>query len=63
MKKSNNYVGIDISKLSFDVAISNSENKYKHYKFSNNQEGFELFSTYLDKLNSICIMEAVVYII
>lgn len=36
MKKSNNYVGIDISKLTFDVAICNSESKYKYFKFTNN---------------------------
>lgn len=58
MKKSNNYVGIDISKLSFDVAICNHENKYKYYKFSNNIEGFELFLKHLNKFNSICVMEA-----
>lgn len=58
MKKSKNYVGIDISKLSFDVAICNSENKYKYYKFTNNEDGFSSLLHLLDRLESICVMEA-----
>ncbi|MFK7002211.1 IS110 family RNA-guided transposase [Flavobacterium oreochromis] len=58
MKKSKNYVGIDISKLSFDVAIYNSKDKYKYYKFSNNQEGFLLLLDVLNSSESICVMEA-----
>ncbi|AXP81546.1 Transposase IS116/IS110/IS902 family protein [Mariniflexile rhizosphaerae] len=58
MKKSKNYVGIDISKLTFDVAICNSESKYKYFKFANNHEGFILFSELLNASESICIMEA-----
>ena len=39
-----NYVGIDVSKLTFDVAIE-SNGKYVHHKFKNNEEGFaKLFS-------------------
>lgn len=58
MKKSNNYVGIDISKLTFDVAIfCNEDRKYKHHKFSNNEEGFNLLLELLT-LESICVMEA-----
>lgn len=58
MKKSNNYVGIDISKLTFDVAISSSEDKYKHFKFTNNYEGFMMFLEHLKVSESICVMEA-----
>lgn len=57
MKKSKNYVGIDISKLSFDVAVCQTS-KYKYYKFSNTTDGFEGFSKLLDKENSVCVMEA-----
>lgn len=58
MKKSNNYVGIDISKLTFDVAICNSESKYKYFKFANNHEGFIMFLELLNASESICVMEA-----
>lgn len=57
MKKSKNYVGIDISKLSFDVAICQKD-KYKYYKFFNNTEGFEEFGKLLDLEESVCVMEA-----
>ena len=57
MKKSNNYVGIDISKLTFDVAVfCNEDSKYKHHKF-NNEEGFNLLLELLT-LENICVMEA-----
>ena len=42
MKNAMNYVGVDISKLSFDVAIANGA-KYAHHKFDNNQAGFTVF--------------------
>ena len=58
MKKSKNYIGIDISKLSFDVAIFNQDGKYEHHKFGNDEEGFNLFSALLDKVEDICVMEA-----
>lgn len=58
MKKSKNYVGIDISKLTFDVAICNSDGKYKYFKFSNNHEGFVMFLELLDESESICVIEA-----
>lgn len=58
MKKSKNYVGIDISKLTFDVAISNQENTYKHHKFSNDAKGFESFKKLLNSEKSVCVMEA-----
>lgn len=58
MKKSKNYVGIDISKLSFDVAIINDKGTYTHYKFSNDQKGFESFRALLNKEADLCVMEA-----
>lgn len=57
MKKSKIYVEIDISKLSFDVAICQT-GKYKYYTFSNTADGFEGFSKLLVKENSVCVMEA-----
>ena len=55
MKKSNNYVGIDISKLTFDVAISSSDGKYKYFKFANNHEGFMMFLERLNDSESIWV--------
>ena len=43
MTKNKNYIGIDISKLSFDVAIKEENEKYSHFKFSNDNEGFIKF--------------------
>lgn len=58
MKKSNNYVEIDISKLTFDVAVfCNEDSKYKHHKFNNNEEGFNLLLELLT-LENICVMDA-----
>jgi transposase len=52
-----NYVGIDISKESFDVAISRNQ-KYDHYKFSNDPSGFRQLVRLLDKTSHWCVMEA-----
>lgn len=41
-----NYVGIDVSKLSFDVFIRESR---AHKQFKNDAAGFDLFSTWLTK--------------
>lgn len=52
------HVGIDISKISFDVAIpAGTKDGYKHLKFSNNAEGFKKFITHLEPM-SHCVMEA-----
>lgn len=56
MEKSFNYVGIDISKLTFDVAL-NYDGKYRHYKFTNDAKGFRQFFKLLD-INHCCVMEA-----
>jgi transposase len=52
-----NYVGIDISKLTFDVAIE-SNGKYVHHKFKNNAEGFAAFFSKLTPDLHCCVMEA-----
>lgn len=57
MTKNKNYIGIDISKLSFDVAIKDNE-KYSHFKFSNDNEGFIKFRELLNQDYAICVMEA-----
>jgi len=56
MEKSFNYVGIDISKLTFDVAI-NCSGKYVHHKFSNDLKGFKQFIKLLGT-EHFCVMEA-----
>tara|TARA_B100001105_G_scaffold64052_1_gene49961 strand:- start:140 stop:1117 length:978 start_codon:yes stop_codon:yes gene_type:complete len=56
MEKSFTYVGIDISKLTFDVAIL-INGKYKHYKFENETTGFKKFLGLLSA-NDCCVMEA-----
>jgi transposase len=40
MQTSEIYVGIDVSKLSFDVAIPSAKS-YSHHQFSNNESGFK----------------------
>ena len=52
-----NYVGIDISKEKFDVAISENES-YKHYVFTNDTIGFKQLIKLLNKSKHWCIMEA-----
>ena len=56
MQNAINYVGVDISKLSFNVAISEGS-KYDHHKFDNNQAGFTAFLKTLSS-GSIVVMEA-----
>lgn len=58
MIKNKNYIGIDISKLSFDVAIKMENEKYSHFKFSNDNEGFIKFRALLNQHYPICVMEA-----
>jgi transposase len=58
MTKNKNYIGIDISKLSFDVAIKKGNEKYSHFKFSNDSEGFAKFRDLLKQDCVICVMEA-----
>ena len=58
MKKTTKHVGIDISKLTFDIAIEKENGKYAHYKFSNDSQGFKEFLKHLDKQTDCCVMEA-----
>lgn len=58
MIKNKNYIGIDISKLSFDVAFKNENDKYVHFKFKNDNEGFKDFSKLINTDFDICVMEA-----
>ncbi|SFQ51858.1 IS110 family transposase [Flavobacterium akiainvivens] len=56
MEKSFTYVGIDISKLTFDIAIFQS-GKYQYYKFENETKGFKAFLKLLSA-SDCCVMEA-----
>jgi len=58
MIKNRNYVGIDISKLTFDVAIKNETGNYTHYKLSNDSVGFKQLMTLLNAKIDCCVMEA-----
>lgn len=58
MIKNRNYVGIDISKLTFDIAIKNEKGTYSHYKFSNDSEGFKKLMSLLNNEIDSCVMEA-----
>jgi transposase len=58
MSKVKEFVGIDISKLTFDVGIpSGIEGRYKHEKYDNSKEGFSAFKARLSDY-SVCVMEA-----
>lgn len=52
-----NYIGIDISKSSFDVAIE-KEHRYYHYQFSNDEAGFNELVKAMPSKDSWCVMEA-----
>lgn len=58
MIKNKNYIGIDISKLSFDVAFKSKNAKYLHLKFSNDNKGFKDFVKLINTELDICVMEA-----
>lgn len=51
------YVGIDISKAFFDVALP-GPGKYRHLRFSNDESGFKQLYEALKLLQAHCIMEA-----
>lgn len=57
MSSSTNYIGIDISKLDFDVALRRGNGQYRSYKFKNTPDGFRKFKELLDT-DSWCVMEA-----
>lgn len=56
MEKSFNYVGIDISKLTFDIALPKGDS-YEHHQFSNDTKGFKKLVKLL-KPDFCCVMEA-----
>lgn len=58
MVKVKEFVGIDISKLTFDVGIPTDKDKqYKHRKYDNNKNGFADLIKVLPP-NCVCVMEA-----
>lgn len=57
MTKVTNYVGVDVSKKTLDIAILQSDGKYLHKKISNDSEGFKKILSLLP--DSCCVvMEA-----
>jgi transposase len=56
MESTINYIGVDISKLSFDVAIE-KEGGYVHYKLANEPQGFSALKDLIDKPSKV-VMEA-----
>jgi transposase len=56
MQNTINYVGVDISKLFFDVALPDGQ-VYRHYKFDNDQTGFSALLKILPQ-ESVVVMEA-----
>lgn len=57
MSSITNYIGIDISKDYFDVAINRGDGRYSSYQFSNDRKGFLELIKLLDE-SSWCVMEA-----
>lgn len=59
MKENRNYIGVDISKLTFDVAYKTKPETYSHYKFSNDKKGFmQLFKLIKEESDCCVVMEA-----
>lgn len=56
MQTETNYTGIDISKLTLDVAIPDGSH-YRHYKFRNEEADFQLLLKALPKQSHV-VMEA-----
>lgn len=56
MEKTFNYVGIDISKLTFDVSLQEG-GKHLHKQFSNDTKGFKALTKCLSQ-DHCCVMEA-----
>jgi transposase len=46
------FIGIDIAKLKFDVALIDADNKYKHKSFKNTPAGFAEFLTWCRSFNA-----------
>src|SRR5436190_11816472 len=58
MTKIKNHIRIDISKLTFDVAVLNEKGKYNHHKLSNDEDGFKKMLQLFNKETDVCVMEA-----
>lgn len=56
MQDSINYIGVDISKLFFDVALPDGQG-YRYYRFDNNETGFSALLK-IFRRESIVVMEA-----
>ena len=56
MQNSINYIGIDISKSFFDVALPDGQG-YEHHKLDNNQAGFSALLKLISS-GSVVVMEA-----
>ena len=56
----NNFIGIDIAKAKFDVAVSLQNGKFKHKVFTNDNKGFNLFYQWLNQFDgkSYFLLEA-----
>jgi len=57
------FIGIDISKLTFDMAYHVNQ-RYNHKQFTNNEKGFDLFIKYIDKHQSdvlVCLEATGIY--
>ncbi|UBM62245.1 IS110 family transposase [Candidatus Sulfidibacterium hydrothermale] len=50
-------IGIDVSKLTFDVAFQKKDEKFSFFKYSNDAKGFTKFMKIIDK-EDLCVMEA-----
>ena len=57
MSSTTNYIGIDISKEYFDLAIENEKGDYSSYQFTNDHKGFSKLLKLLPD-QSWCVMEA-----
>lgn len=57
MTKVANYVGVDVSKISLDIAILQSDGTYLHKKVKNNVEGFESITSLFPE-DTCVVMEA-----
>lgn len=50
-------IGIDISKASFDVSYRQKNDHFHHEKFSNDLQGYKLFTKHVSS-EDVCVMEA-----
>jgi transposase len=58
--KQNYYVGIDISKLTFDVTVINDDGFQLYERFSNDKQGFKEFNCWLKKCKGLSFFSAII---